>query len=246
MQLSSLQKPHKQVLQIVAEKASRLGAFFFLARRNSSVNSAVMIPVIDTGIGQHRMMRRCRWMFERKMMFRLGRMFLAVSILAACASLTEEQCLEGNWFGIGQRDGIRGASFSRLKDHVKACSEVGIVPNQSLWEEGRRDGLQRYCTPASAYQIGRRGRPINNVCSTAQYNAMQAAFSHGQHYYELTREIEDLEIRIRELRGDIAAEIEANDGVVNNEVFFIETDIRDLDRRIRRLERQRHIYAVWP
>ena len=181
-----------------------------------------------------------------EVMIGLGRGFLAVCVLAACASLTEEECLNGDWRSIGLNDGVQGMTSSRLQDHAKACSEVGIVPDQRAWESGRRDGLVQYCTPSSAYQVGRSGRSISNVCSARQYEGMQSAFFHGQQYYDLGREIDDLELQIDEARAEIIAELKANNGAVNTAVFFLEAEIADLNFRIRRLERERRVYAVWP
>jgi len=39
---------------------------------------------------------------------------LLLVILSACASLTKQQCLEGNWQQIGIADGVKGYTPARL------------------------------------------------------------------------------------------------------------------------------------
>ncbi len=166
--------------------------------------------------------------------------------MIGCASLTEEQCLEGDWWGIGNRDGVAGYDKSRLSDHVKACEDVGVVPDAKRWEVGRREGLKTYCTAASAYEVGRSGQKIGTVCDRALLQKMQEAWAHGRQYYEISREISSLEQNIFSLRGEILLELDATGGDTNAEVFFLRGEILSIERQIARLLRLRQRFATWP
>lgn len=175
-----------------------------------------------------------------------NRAFLLILGLAACASLTKQECLDGNWRQIGIEDGIAGRLPERLQDHAKACAEVGVMPDATAWESGRREGLKTYCTPASAYQVGRKGRRISAVCTPSQRQSMNAAYSHGQQYYDITQEIDELEREIASNRDEISALLKASPTDAPAEVFFIEAEIMRLNGRIHALERQRRAFSTWP
>lgn len=66
-------------------------------------------------------------------------------LLAGCASLSEKECKRGDWSAIGQKDGERGLSLSRLESHQKACGEYGINPDKVSYERGHGAGAKIYC-----------------------------------------------------------------------------------------------------
>lgn len=126
--------------------------------------------------------------------------------LAGCASLSKDECLSGNWDEIGFRDGTNGKTSAFLQRHVKACEKTGVVPVQSVWEQGRQRGLPAYCVPSKAYSEGRNGRALSAVCPAAQIPALQAAHSVGVQYHEYTEEINELKSRIQDIGSEIIAE----------------------------------------
>lgn len=175
----------------------------------------------------------------------LGLMGLGLLVLAACASLSEGQCKAGDWRGIGYEDGTKGAQLSRLTDHRKACSEFGIVPDQSEWLAGRDQGLVVYCTPDTAFQEGKRGRSVSPVCTPQQLSAMRQANSFGLRYYELGEEKKRLENerwsidqRLRSLSGD--------DDAARAERRQLQRERAHLDGRISQIERDRWRFDTWP
>jgi hypothetical protein len=132
-------------------------------------------------------------------------MAVAVTAFVASCGLSEEQCKQDDWAAIGKADGLRGASIDRIQAHVKSCAKHGISANQLQWKSGREVGLKTYCTPQSAYDVGRNGRNLNNVCPNADISALNAAHSKGRQYYIITREINDLERERADVRSEIRA-----------------------------------------
>jgi len=167
-------------------------------------------------------------------------------LVASCASLSQQECLQGDWYQIGLNDGIHGYSTARIDDHNKACSKVDVSVDPKAWEKGRRDGLKTYCTASSAYEVGRNGRHIGKVCSSSQRKNMQPAFNRGQQYYDITNRINDLDQRLREAQSKIAAALKANKGTATADVFFLQSDVFDLQSRIGRLEQSRQKFSTWP
>jgi len=96
----------------------------------------------------------------------------------------------GDWQTIGYNDGVAGYHSDRLASHTKACAKASVTPNYQAWEHGRKLGLQQYCTISNAYNIGRRGRQLNNVCPITMVDTLQSANRKGLDYYALDSELD--------------------------------------------------------
>lgn len=129
-----------------------------------------------------------------------------LAFLGACASLTPEQCIDGNWQNIGYNDGVRGRLESYISRHFDACADVGITPDVQEWMAGRTQGLPLYCTPQNAYDIGRNGNSFNPVCPASQRYELDRAWDWGQEYHEVSEEIDDLEDEIDDINRRIYIE----------------------------------------
>jgi hypothetical protein len=174
-------------------------------------------------------------------MFRLIIAVLALGLLAACASLTKNECATGDWYSVGLEDGAKGRLTSFFGRHVKACSKHGVTPIKPLWLDGRERGLVTYCTPQNAYRIGRSGNRINSVCAPSTEAAMVAPHSYGLRYYDLTQEIASIEAEIDVIDEQLALLTELEPLYI---AFWL--DRTRLEREIRRLERQRRKFSRWP
>lgn len=167
-----------------------------------------------------------------------------VILLSGCATLSKQECLVGNWQAIGYNDGVAGYHSERLAAHAKACAKANITPDYSAWERGRQLGLQQYCTTNNAYNLGRRGRKLNNVCPMTAVNSLQIANQQGLDYYTLERQIEDDNRRLDEYQEeldrlkdgemlDFDSEKEAR-----KRLLYLSSEQYDIKRRIKRIQRQ--------
>lgn len=116
-------------------------------------------------------------------------MMLAVTVgltLTGCATtrLNSNQCQQGDWQAIGYQDGLMGQPASYFHHHIKTCTNVNISQQQALWEKGRQAGIERYCTPLRAYQLGREGIEYKNVCPTDKTLDLLKAHDEGYYYYQ--------------------------------------------------------------
>jgi hypothetical protein len=82
-------------------------------------------------------------------------------ILAACATLSPEQCQNADWRQIGYADGAQGLPGSRIQDHASACAKHGVRPDMEAYLSGRMEGLISYCQAENGFEVGRSGRPDN-------------------------------------------------------------------------------------
>jgi hypothetical protein len=142
---------------------------------------------------------------------------LMLAALSGCASLSRDDCLEGDWASIGERDGAEGraveAQFAR---HVTACAKVEITPERGTWEQGYTRGLATYCTPQTGLREGEAGRPYRDVCPAATearflqgYDLGQSAYRQRARIAEIGREISQLQSRNTVLSGAPQSDAEA-------------------------------------
>ncbi len=119
--------------------------------------------------------------------------------LSGCASISEEACRAGDWDGVGFRDGVEGRLPSYFLNHARACNEIGIAPNKSVWEKGYAEGLTRYCTPRRAFEEGQSGDRLNNVCPAQDVQDLRRANERGLRWYRIDRDIQENESRIHSI-----------------------------------------------
>jgi len=171
-----------------------------------------------------------------------------LTFLAACASLTEEQCRSGDWSAIGFNDGINGRAADFIANHFEACAELGISPDVRAWQIGREQGLLRYCTPDNAYITGRNGERFNQVCPASQRATLNNAFDWGSEYYLATQEILSLTEERFEVELIIASSLSHPDLTPDEaaQLASLNSRIRIIGLKIRRLEFRRERYASRP
>lgn len=100
--------------------------------------------------------------------------------LGSCATMSEDQCLAGDWGGQGYRDGADGLSMSRLEDHAKACAKHGVAPDETPYRSAREDGLRVYCTRERGFEEGREGDAYHQVCPAELEADFLPAYRDGQ------------------------------------------------------------------
>lgn len=161
--------------------------------------------------------------------------------LGSCATLSEEQCLVGDWYSIGIADGEQGHAATRLSEHTEACVRHGVTPDSSAYFSGREQGLTRYCTPGNGFRLGSNGNSYAGVCPAALEADFVAAYSDGQIVW-------NAQARLNSLRNDRtnaenrAASLETQIRTEEDNLAqsgLTEDDRRRIRDRIRTLRRER-------
>lgn len=118
--------------------------------------------------------------------------------LASCQTLSKDECIAADWRVIGEQDGAAGhdpgQQFGR---HVKACEKAGVVPDQTLWNQGFQQGILQFCTPLRGLSHGQSGGAYNKVCPPELESAFLDGYQLGNAEYRAQQEIRNLENRIR-------------------------------------------------
>jgi len=112
---------------------------------------------------------------------------LTLSLLvAACGSrptVSENQCIAGDWQTVGYRDGTAGYRSTALLAHQDACGEHGIVPDRAGYMAGWEEGIREYCEPNNGFDVGERGQGHNNVCPEDLRGSFLDAYHQGRSLY---------------------------------------------------------------
>ncbi len=103
----------------------------------------------------------------------------AILALTACTATTEQLAEQGNWQQIGYQDGIAGHS-QRTQSNLQALGNV----NQADYAQGYLEGVNEYCNPQFAYQIGLSGQYYEGVCEgTPQGQKFRMEWQRGWNDY---------------------------------------------------------------
>jgi len=121
-------------------------------------------------------------------------------VVAACTSLSKEECQLGNWFDIGQNDGSNGQALSAFEAHAKICKKHGIKPDKRQYEDGRLFGLARYCTPLSGFKAGRFSQTYQNVCPPEIQGEFVRGYELGAQFGQVERQLNDADSDIAEIQ----------------------------------------------
>ena len=142
--------------------------------------------------------------------------------LTGCASISEDECISGNWSDIGYKDGVNGKSRGKLADYAKTCIKYGVEPNRDVYLTAFENGLVKYCTFEQGLKLGENGSSYNQVCSGYLANGFSQGYDEGRVVYEINREhkrlISDYEETLEDLvdvRGRLAGDIIDKDGEGN-------------------------------
>ncbi|NLS12231.1 DUF2799 domain-containing protein [Vibrio sp. SM6] len=107
---------------------------------------------------------------------------LSIGLLWGCSNTTEQLVRDGDWYQVGYRDGISG----KLSRPWGELQQLGAV-RQSDYDEGYLEGLDEYCNPDFAYQIGLSGQEYFGACAgTPQGQRFRLEWQRGHQDFRMT------------------------------------------------------------
>jgi hypothetical protein len=114
-------------------------------------------------------------------------LILVPVLLAACTSMSAEECSVLDWRSVGYEDGVAGLPGSHIGQYRKACAKHGIGTDLSAYQAGREMGLQEYCQPANGFRAGARGDTYQGVCPAQLESAFLGPYESGHELFVLER-----------------------------------------------------------
>lgn len=131
---------------------------------------------------------------------------LGLGLLGGCATLSEGECRNSDWYDIGFRDGRLGEPQDRLSRHAGACADHGISPDRARYLEGHEAGLQHYCTQHSGLAVGQSGAAYQGVCPAAEEDAFLSGYAVGQALHRVRSRLSSIDYEIQGLDKSIGSE----------------------------------------
>ncbi len=128
---------------------------------------------------------------------------LALLALGGCATLSETDCANGDWFAIGATDARYGHTSDRLAEHRQACSKYGLGVDPQAYAAGYQEGLMAYCTPRQAFALGHDGHAYPNQCPPTLARDLGPAWELGDQVRGVETELAGFEREIESLRAEI-------------------------------------------
>jgi hypothetical protein len=138
--------------------------------------------------------------------FSLGIGMLALSLLGGCATLSESECRNSDWYDVGFRDGRLGEPQDRLSRHAGACADHGVTPDRTRYLEGHQAGLEHFCTQHNGLMVGESGATYQGVCPMAEEDAFLSGYSVGQALHRVRGRLSSIDYEIQGLDKSIGAE----------------------------------------
>ena len=169
---------------------------------------------------------------------------LATIGFAGCASISEGECVSGNWSDIGYQDGVKGKARGKLADYTKTCAKYGAQPNREAYLTAFESGLIKYCTYEQGLELGENGSDYNQVCSGDLASGFSQGYDEGRVVYEiysehkrLISEYEDILEALVNVRGRLAGDVSDKDDD-GNIIPLSESERKRLVKKQYRLEGQ--------
>ncbi len=133
---------------------------------------------------------------------------LSALLLSGCgggASVSEHQCMAGDWQTLGYRDGVNGQRSTALLAHQDACGEHGIVPDRHGYMLGWKEGVREFCEPHNGFVVGERGQAYYNVCPEDLRGDFLAAFQQGRTLHQARAAVASVDRAIRQTTQHLEA-----------------------------------------
>lgn len=105
---------------------------------------------------------------------------IALTSLAACATMTAEQCVAADWKSVGYEDAMKGRAANHLTQHVSACADHSIVADKAAYTAGHTEGARAFCTPDNGFKLGLSGGTNQNICPDDLTNAFSITYEAGR------------------------------------------------------------------
>ena len=132
------------------------------------------------------------------MLRRVGVLCVSVGflLLTSCASMSEEECLYTNWHARGVMDGDKGIPASRVNRYQDNCSKYAVSVDQTAYEEGRREGVERYCKKDNGFAVGMRGDEYEGACTVDNERLFLSGYQPGRLMYSALENVRNAEASV--------------------------------------------------
>lgn len=140
---------------------------------------------------------------------------VGVLALGSCETMSEAECVMGDWGSRGMIDGAAGRPVTYLAEHSRACAKHGVMPDLQAYTSGRDQGLLSFCTVANGVRLGRDQNEYVGVCPANLESDFLPAYQAGRAVGRAERALRTAQNTVRggdnrleEIENKIAAKID--------------------------------------
>ncbi|TVQ41140.1 MAG: DUF2799 domain-containing protein [Wenzhouxiangella sp.] len=127
---------------------------------------------------------------------RLALAFSAIAGLSGCATMSAEECMVADWYGLGQADARAGLTTAHLANRASACADAGYPADSDAWHAGFAEGLYWFCTLDRGFRFGLDGQRYQQTCP----GDIEADFLEG---YQLGLSLHQAQARVASLQSEL-------------------------------------------
>lgn len=158
----------------------------------------------------------------KSLVSKAGYILIGTAFLSGCAIMDEETCRATDWYQQGLNDGSKGSSSKLLEKYYSACSEY-ITVDATKYREGRLEGAVTFCTPLTAYNKGRAGWEVTDICNdldASVQNQFASYYQRGHNIFEAEQVLKQIDSYISDLR-EVMSWGTQDVGLLNDYEYFV-------------------------
>lgn len=118
----------------------------------------------------------------------------AAVLSGGCATMSAEECMVADWYGLGLADARAGRASTYLANRAGDCAEAGYPADAESWHQGFAEGLGWFCTLDNGFRFGLEGQRYQKSCPPD----LEPDFAEG---YDLGLAIHSARARVSDLQG---------------------------------------------
>lgn len=127
----------------------------------------------------------------------------AVGGLSGCATMSPEECMVADWYGLGMADARAGRSTAHLADRASACAEAGYPADSEAWHAGFDEGLYWFCTLDRGFRFGMEGQRYQQTCPGDIEPDFLEGYHLGQSLHQAQARVSRLQDNLDELSREL-------------------------------------------
>ena len=130
--------------------------------------------------------------------FRILAVLATAIVLSSCSSISEQECVTGDWYSIGVNDGKDGADIKKYKKYQKECASHGITADFARYQQGYQQGLVFYCDFAHGEAHGRSGASYNTACTGNLEMQFRLGYQKGKEWHQVKSAVDNLQFELEQ------------------------------------------------
>jgi hypothetical protein len=118
--------------------------------------------------------------------------------LAACETMSAEECATADWRGLGFNDAASNGA-DRYGERAESCAEKGYAADSEAYTIGFSAGIVQFCQPPNGFQFALRGGAFNGSCPAHLQSDFYAAYNDGRRIHDARSELSTAESELSQL-----------------------------------------------